>query len=142
MEDRVPIFLERHLRRLKKSVHALGLRMPPRIGAPGPAMQAVLGKAPRRGKAVLRIHVYAGPTPRAAARAVHTLEGWLPQRDRQVREGVRLRLEPTSQAHGAPLASTTSLYLSVDEDQVGDSERGHTTEQVGYVAFVLSGSAP
>ena len=37
--------------------------------------------------------------------------------------------------HGSTLATTTSLYLSIDEDQIGDSERNHTTEQVGYVVF-------
>jgi hypothetical protein len=37
--------------------------------------------------------------------------------------------------HGSTPASTTSLYLSIDEDQIGDSERSHTSEQVGYVVF-------
>jgi len=37
--------------------------------------------------------------------------------------------------HGSTLATTTSLYLSIDEDQINDSERNHTTEQVGYVVF-------
>jgi hypothetical protein len=40
-----------------------------------------------------------------------------------------------AQTHGPTPASTTNLYLSVDEDQIGDSERYHTTEQVGYIAF-------
>ena len=40
-----------------------------------------------------------------------------------------------SQTHGATATSATTLFLSVDEDQVGDSERSHTTEQVGYVVF-------
>ncbi|MCP3962678.1 MAG: hypothetical protein GY719_32970, partial [bacterium] len=40
-----------------------------------------------------------------------------------------------AQAHGATLATTTSLFLSIDEDQIGDTERSHTTEQVAYVAF-------
>ncbi len=40
-----------------------------------------------------------------------------------------------SYSHGLALATTTTLYLSIDEDQVGDSERSHTKEQVGYVAF-------
>jgi hypothetical protein len=42
--------------------------------------------------------------------------------------------------HGPTLATTTRLYLSIDEDQIGDSERNHTTEQVGYVVFSTSGS--
>jgi hypothetical protein len=37
--------------------------------------------------------------------------------------------------YGATGASTTTLYLAIDEDQVGDSERNHTTEQVGYLVF-------
>ena len=31
--------------------------------------------------------------------------------------------------------STTTLGLSVDEDQLVDSERSHTPEQIAYVAF-------
>ena len=44
-----------------------------------------------------------------------------------------------AQTHGSTVATSTSLYLSIDEDQVGDSERNHITEQVGYIAF---GSTP
>ncbi len=40
-----------------------------------------------------------------------------------------------AQVHGATVATTTSLFLSIDEDQVGDTERSHTTEQVAYAAF-------
>ena len=40
-----------------------------------------------------------------------------------------------AQVHGSTLATTTSLFLSIDEDQIGDTERSHTTEQVAYVAF-------
>jgi hypothetical protein len=40
-----------------------------------------------------------------------------------------------AQTHGSTLASTTSVYLSIGEDQIGDSERNHITEQVGYVVF-------
>jgi len=36
--------------------------------------------------------------------------------------------------HGSLPASTT-MYLSIDEDQIGDSERSHTSEQIGYVVF-------
>ena len=36
---------------------------------------------------------------------------------------------------GANPLSSTSLTLAVDEDQVNDSERYHTTEQVGYAVF-------
>jgi len=35
--------------------------------------------------------------------------------------------------YGGP--SATSLPLAIDEDQVRDGERSHTTEQVGYVSF-------
>lgn len=40
-----------------------------------------------------------------------------------------------AQVHGSTLATATTLYLSIDEDQIGDSERNHTTEQVSYVVF-------
>lgn len=37
--------------------------------------------------------------------------------------------------YGASPITPTTLYLAVDEDQTNDSERRHTTEQVGYVVF-------
>jgi hypothetical protein len=37
--------------------------------------------------------------------------------------------------YGSTPLTTTNLALAADEDQVGDSERGHTTEQVAYVVF-------
>ena len=40
-----------------------------------------------------------------------------------------------SYSHGPTVATTTTVYLSVDEDQIGDSERSHTTEQVGAIVF-------
>ncbi|UCG32935.1 MAG: hypothetical protein JSU68_14880 [Phycisphaerales bacterium] len=40
-----------------------------------------------------------------------------------------------AQTHGDTMASATTLYLSIDEDMISDSERNHTTEQVGYVVF-------
>jgi hypothetical protein len=40
-----------------------------------------------------------------------------------------------AQAHSSTAASSTSLYLSIDEDQIGDTERNHIAEQVGYVVF-------
>lgn len=36
---------------------------------------------------------------------------------------------------GASPVSSTNLGLVFDEDQIGDSERGHTTEEVGYIVF-------
>ncbi|RZB36745.1 MAG: hypothetical protein SRB2_01824 [Desulfobacteraceae bacterium Eth-SRB2] len=42
--------------------------------------------------------------------------------------------------HGSTLATTKSLYLSIDEDMIGDSDRWHTREQVGYVVFETGGS--
>jgi len=47
-----------------------------------------------------------------------------------------------SQTHGPVAADASRLYLSVDEDQIGDSERSHTTEQVGYVAVAAPFSHP
>jgi hypothetical protein len=42
--------------------------------------------------------------------------------------------------HGSTLATTKSLYLSIDEDMIGDPERSHTSEHVGYVVFETGGS--
>jgi len=47
-----------------------------------------------------------------------------------------------AQVHGPTLATPTTLYLSVDEDQIGKSERRHSTEQVGYVVFAAPGVIP
>ena len=40
-----------------------------------------------------------------------------------------------SYTYGAAPLATTTIDLVIDEDQVGDTERNHTTEQVGYVVF-------
>ena len=40
-----------------------------------------------------------------------------------------------AQTHGATQTTAASLFLSIDEDQIGDAERNHTTEQVFYVVF-------
>ena len=40
-----------------------------------------------------------------------------------------------AQTHGSTAATNTSQYLSIDEDQIGDTERNHIAEQVGYVVF-------
>ena len=40
-----------------------------------------------------------------------------------------------AQLHGASPLSATTMGLSIDEDQVADSERKHTTEQVAYLVF-------
>ncbi len=40
-----------------------------------------------------------------------------------------------SYSYGANPTTSTTLNLACDEDQIGDSERNHTTEQVGYVVF-------
>ena len=40
-----------------------------------------------------------------------------------------------AQTHGATLATASEMYLSVNEDQIGDTERNHITEQFGYVVF-------
>jgi len=40
-----------------------------------------------------------------------------------------------AQVHGATMATASTLFLSIDEDQIRDSERAHTTEQVGYLVF-------
>lgn len=40
-----------------------------------------------------------------------------------------------AQTFGATPTTSTTCGLSMDEDQIRDVERGHSTEQVGYVAF-------
>ncbi len=40
-----------------------------------------------------------------------------------------------SYTYGASPTTTTTLDLVIDEDQIADTERNHTTEQVGYVVF-------
>ena len=40
-----------------------------------------------------------------------------------------------AQTYGPVPATTTSLFLSIDEDQIGDTERNHKTEEVAYVVF-------
>jgi uncharacterized repeat protein (TIGR02543 family) len=41
-----------------------------------------------------------------------------------------------AQAHGPTAATNTSLYLSIDEDQIGDTERSrYVAERVGYVVI-------
>jgi len=36
---------------------------------------------------------------------------------------------------GVDAITTTSLRMAIDEDQENDTERRHTTEQVGYLIF-------
>jgi len=40
-----------------------------------------------------------------------------------------------AQTLGSPQTTATQLFLSIDEDTIGDTERSHTSEQVAYVAF-------
>ncbi|MCP4593903.1 MAG: hypothetical protein GY842_24475, partial [bacterium] len=40
-----------------------------------------------------------------------------------------------SYTYGSTQADATTMYLAVDEDTIQDTERNHTTEQVGYVVF-------
>ncbi|UCG16610.1 MAG: hypothetical protein JSV19_00965 [Phycisphaerales bacterium] len=40
-----------------------------------------------------------------------------------------------AQAYGPTLSTTTTLNLSLDEDQLGDTERRHTGERVAYAVF-------
>ncbi|UCG17026.1 MAG: hypothetical protein JSV19_03125, partial [Phycisphaerales bacterium] len=40
-----------------------------------------------------------------------------------------------AQAYGPTLSTTTTLNLSLDEDQLGDAERRHTPERVAYAVF-------
>jgi hypothetical protein len=44
--------------------------------------------------------------------------------------------------HGDNPVTADMLNLAIDEDQSGDNERAHTTEQVGYVVFENSGVPP
>jgi hypothetical protein len=40
-----------------------------------------------------------------------------------------------AQIHGPTKATSSTLYLSLDEDQLADTERRHGHDQVGYVVF-------
>ncbi|MEE9534834.1 MAG: HYR domain-containing protein, partial [Acidimicrobiia bacterium] len=40
--------------------------------------------------------------------------------------------------YGPNPVSSSSLNLAIDEDQLGNTERGHTTEQVAYIVFATS----
>jgi hypothetical protein len=40
-----------------------------------------------------------------------------------------------AQTHGTPATSAFQLFVSIDEDQVADSERQHISEVVGYAVF-------
>jgi hypothetical protein len=44
--------------------------------------------------------------------------------------------------YGSTPLAASNLDLVIDEDQVNDSERNHTPEQVGYVVFATSGVYP
>ncbi len=44
--------------------------------------------------------------------------------------------------YGSAPATATTLDLAIDEDQVNDTERNHTPEQVAYVVFASSGVYP
>lgn len=45
-------------------------------------------------------------------------------------------------SYGASPLSANTLDLAIDEDQLNDSERNHTPEQVGYVVFAAAGVYP
>ncbi|MEM7249493.1 MAG: S8 family serine peptidase, partial [Acidobacteriota bacterium] len=47
-----------------------------------------------------------------------------------------------AQTHGASPLTATTLGLSIDEDQIGDTERAHTSEQVGYAVFATAFAYP
>ncbi len=37
--------------------------------------------------------------------------------------------------YGASSSTSTSITMVCDEDQIADSERAHTTEQIAYIVF-------
>ena len=47
-----------------------------------------------------------------------------------------------AQLFGQPFADPTKLSMSVDEDQLGDTERSHTTEQVSFIVFEFHVTVP
>ncbi len=67
----------------------------------------------------------------------------------ETRRGSEVKLDRDSEVHSDPFSfyggwavlygaraiSTTQLRLAIDEDWYLDSERRHTTEQVGYIVF-------
>lgn len=42
--------------------------------------------------------------------------------------------------YGEPHATTFDVRFAVDEDQIGDNDRGHVSERIGFVAFENSGA--
>jgi len=44
--------------------------------------------------------------------------------------------------YGPTPVSASQILAAIDEDTLGDAERNHTTEQIGYVAFDTSASQP
>ena len=47
-----------------------------------------------------------------------------------------------AQTHGTPQTTTTQIFMSIDEDTIGDTERSHTTEQVAYFVSETPISVP
>ena len=43
---------------------------------------------------------------------------------------------------GLPYADTDDAFVMIDEDQIGDADRNHTTEQVAVVAFEFATGSP
>lgn len=43
---------------------------------------------------------------------------------------------------GASPLSTSQMDLVIDEDTIGDTERNHTPEQVGYIVFQSAVTVP
>ncbi len=42
---------------------------------------------------------------------------------------------PMTYAAHRKIIDAATLFLSIDEDQIRNLERAHTTEQIGYVVF-------
>jgi hypothetical protein len=98
----------------------------------GVAYEAALGPDSVRGVDNSPPYPYTFVTPFATAPTVALVT----QAGMQSSEG------SWAQVHGATLATPTTLYLSVDEDQLGKGERRHSTERVGYVVFAAPGVVP
>jgi len=98
----------------------------------GVEVEAALGPDSVRGVDNSPPYPYTFVTPFAAAPTVALVT----QAGMQSSEG------SWAQVHGATLATPTTLYLSVDEDQLGKGERRHSTERVGYVVFAAPGVVP
>ncbi len=94
----------------------------------GVAFEAALGADTVRGTANIPPYTYNFLSPFGAA----------PQVAVTTRAGMDGGNGGWAQSHGPAPTTAASLDLSVDEDQIANTERSHTTEQIGYAVFATA----